>query len=64
MVLPVNEALWLDVRYGVSGHTVGHVLLAADNDPQLVGGILHQTHHLHQILSLEDKYTKYIGNIW
>ena len=32
---------------GVARHPVPGVLLAADDDPQLVGGVLDQPHHLH-----------------
>ena len=34
------------MRDGVARHPVPGVLLAADDDPQLVGGVLDQPHHL------------------
>ena len=45
-LLPVYQPSGLDVGDGVAGHPVARVLLAADDDSQLVGGVLDESHHL------------------
>ena len=37
---------------GVARHPVPGVLLAADDDPQLVGGVLDQPHHLNTSIDI------------
>ena len=44
--IAVYEAPGLDVCNGVAGHPIAGVLLAADDDAQLVGVVLSQPHHL------------------
>ena len=50
-MLPVYQPPGLDVGDGVARHSVARVLLAGDDDPQLVGLVLHQTHHLEVLLT-------------
>ena len=45
-LLPVYQPPGLDVGDGVAGHPVARVLLAADDDPQLVGSVFDESHHL------------------
>ena len=45
-MLPVYQSPGLDVGDGVARHSVARVLLAADDDPQLVGGVFDESHHL------------------
>ena len=40
------------MRDGVARHPVPGVLLAADDDPQLVGGVLDQPHHLNTNIAI------------
>ena len=44
--LPVNESSWFNVSNCVTRHSISGVLLTADNDSQLIGIVLYQTHHL------------------
>ena len=48
---PINETPGLNVRYRVSRHSVASVLLARDDDAQLVRLVLHQPHHLEVLLA-------------
>ena len=45
-MLPVYQPPGLDVGDGVARHSIARVLLAADDDPQLVGGVFDESHHL------------------
>ena len=43
------------MSYGVSRHAISGVLLAADNDSQLVGAVFYQPHHLGESRVREDQ---------